>query len=124
MSFGFNPPVGSFYLIVLLDANILQICFISYLAEGCSMKKISRNFLIGKSITHYIIKETCTVLWEVLVPLYLRPPKLDDFVQMAREFERRWNFPHCLGALDGKHVIIQCPYKTGSEYFDYKKSFR
>ncbi|CAH1381998.1 unnamed protein product [Tenebrio molitor] len=83
------------------------------------MKEISRNFFIGKSITHYIIKETCTVLG----PLYLRPPKLDDFVEMAREFERRWNFPYCIGALDGKHVIIQCPYNTGSEYFDYKKSF-
>ncbi|KAM7303909.1 uncharacterized protein ISCGN_013824 [Ixodes scapularis] len=42
---------------------------------------------------------------------------------IASEFEETWNFPHCLGAMDGKHVVIECPGRTGSLNFNYKKTF-
>ncbi|KAK6190989.1 hypothetical protein SNE40_002741 [Patella caerulea] len=39
---------------------------------------------------------------------------------IADTFQRRWNFPHICGALDGKHVACRCPPKSGSLYFNYK----
>ena len=32
-------------------------------------------------------------------------------------------FKNCLGAIDGKHIIIQAPPRKGSTFLNYKKSF-
>lgn len=37
-------------------------------------------------------------------------------------FERNWNFPNCIEALDGQHIVIKKLAKPGSLYIDYKKS--
>ena len=47
----------------------------------------------------------------------------DDWIQVARDFEEKWQFPHCIGAVDGKHISILPPPKTGSQYFNYKHFF-
>ena len=44
------------------------------------------------------------------------------WLDIAIKFHNKWNFPHCLGAIDGKH-IIQAPPRSGSTFFNYKKSF-
>ena len=48
------------------------------------------------------------------------PRNCDDWKLIASDFWSRWQFPHCLGALDGKHVVLLKPWKSGSLYFNYK----
>ncbi|XP_008189418.1 uncharacterized protein LOC103311551 [Acyrthosiphon pisum] len=57
------------------------------------------------------------------MPVLLPPPTENDFKTRASEFWERWNFPNCVGAIDGKHVRVMCPDKTGSLYFNYKNYF-
>ena len=47
----------------------------------------------------------------------------DEWMDIVRGFEDKWNFPHTLGAIDGKHVMIKSPPHSGSDYFNYKKFF-
>ncbi|KAG1968288.1 hypothetical protein F2P79_003242 [Pimephales promelas] len=42
---------------------------------------------------------------------------------IALAFEDRWNFPNCIGALDGKHIYITALPKSGSLFYNYKGSF-
>lgn len=51
------------------------------------------------------------------------PPTPEEWLKVAKRFEENWQFPHCLGSLDGKHVVLQAPINSGSEYFNYKRSF-
>ncbi|KAL3209006.1 hypothetical protein MRX96_038386 [Rhipicephalus microplus] len=43
--------------------------------------------------------------------------------EISQEFHEMWNIPHCLGAIDGKHVTIECPANFGSMDFNYEGSF-
>ena len=36
---------------------------------------------------------------------------------MAKEFEEKWHFPNCVGAIDGKHVPLINPFNSASTYF-------
>ena len=46
-----------------------------------------------------------------------------EWESIADNFYSQWQFPHCIGAMDGKHVCIQPPPNSGSYYFNYKHSF-
>jgi hypothetical protein len=51
------------------------------------------------------------------------PNTPEGWLQIAKEYETKWNFPHTLGSLDGKHVVLQAPFKSGSDFFNYKSTF-
>lgn len=71
------------------------------------MVSMSYAFRLGKNTVSKIINETCDVLWNSLQKDVLKIPSEDIWLQISDGFEKQWHLPHCIGALDGKHIIIQ-----------------
>ena len=96
-----------------------------YLVSGNSHVSLAASYRISQTSIGRIIPETCDVLWEVLCREgYLNVPRTqEEWKEVADAFEDKWNFPNCLGAMDGKHVMIVAPAKSGSLFFNYKKTF-
>ena len=48
------------------------------------------------------------------------PTTEEEWERIAKEFEEQWNVYNTIGAIDGKHIRINCPKYGGSHYFNYK----
>lgn len=70
------------------------------------MSSLAFAFRIGQSTASMIISETCENLWDVLQNELFEPSE-QGWKEVAQEFENYWNFPHSIGAIDGKHVNIK-----------------
>ena len=55
---------------------------------------------------------------------YLPTPKTpQEWKIISEDVSIRWNFPHCLGAGYGKHVVIDYLQNSGSNFFNNKGTF-
>lgn len=52
--------------------------------------------------------------------MFQTPKTEEEWLHIAHQFEVKWNFPNCIGALDGKHINIKAPKHSGSLYYNYK----
>ena len=95
-----------------------------FLASGASYKDLMYSFRIASSTISKFVPKVCNAIYCVLEEEYLKTPKSsEDWIKIAEDFEEKWQFPHAVGAIDGKHINIRAPPNTGSEYFNYKKYF-
>lgn len=44
-------------------------------------------------------------------------PSKEVWIESEKGFREKWNFPNAIVAIDGKHVLIQAPPHSGSNYF-------
>ncbi|KAI7789427.1 hypothetical protein IRJ41_012110 [Triplophysa rosa] len=100
----------------------LAVC-LRYLSTGDSFTTIASSFRLGISTVGMIVRETCDQICLQLKDTYMPTPTEDIWKHTVRRFNERWNFPKCIGALDGKHVKIEAPANTGSLFFNYKGTF-
>lgn len=77
----------------------------------CSIYDINNNVLILLVYSYFN-----NIMFQV-------PATSDEWKNIEYGFRTRWNFPGCVEALDGKHVVIRAPPGSGSDYFNYKNRY-
>lgn len=79
-----------------------------YLASKPKFGNIHKHWRVGKSTAAQLVVEVAQAIWTKLSPVYLRQPQSQaDWEEIARGFSDNWNFPNCLGAIDGEYFEMQ-----------------
>nr|XP_036224484.1 protein ALP1-like isoform X1 [Bactrocera oleae] len=79
-----------------------------YLSQGCCLKFLAWSHKIGLSTLRKIIYETCAAIWNELHTVYVTQPNQSEWRNISERFYIKTGMPHCLGAIDGKHINIAC----------------
>ncbi|CAN7949215.1 unnamed protein product, partial [Ixodes pacificus] len=118
----FRDPISAHDRLVSTLRHLF-FCDSRFLANGDAFRSSSFNFLVGRSTAAGIVKETCAAMWNILQPIYVRFPQgPTEWKKIAAEIDLLWNFPNCIGCIDGKHVNIKCPSNSGARNLNYKKT--
>lgn len=94
---------------------------LKFYSAGEPYKSMSLAWYIPHNTLSKIVKEVSEAIIAEFGEKLLCPPLTPDkWKEVADRFSNRWNFHNCLGAIDGKHVAIKMPNKSGSMYYNYK----
>ena len=92
-----------------------------FLATGNSYHSLAYTFRVAHNTISLFVPEVC----EAIVNTYrdeqfTTPSTPDEWRAIERTFSNRWNYHHCCGAIDGKHVRIVNPHDAGTNYYCHK----
>jgi len=92
-----------------------------YLATGNSFQDLSYSTRIAPNTLSKLVPETLKAIIKVLGDKVINCPSVSmEWQVVAEKFNALWQFPHCIGALDGKHINFRPSRKEGSMYRNYK----
>uniref|UniRef100_A0A3B3D4H0 DDE Tnp4 domain-containing protein n=1 Tax=Oryzias melastigma TaxID=30732 RepID=A0A3B3D4H0_ORYME len=94
-----------------------------FLATGESFHSLAFQYRLGKSTVSTTVHTTCRAIERQMMDSQFPMPTEQMWRDSAAAFWSRCNFPNCIGAIDGQHINITAPPKSGSQFFNYKKTF-
>jgi hypothetical protein len=101
----------------------MNLIFSGFLAMGDTFQTTPFCYRLGYSTVQSTVLETCDYIIKQLKSGVMCVSSKEDWEQISFDFLNIWNYPKCLGVLDGKHVTIIAAPNSGSLYFNYKKNF-
>ncbi|XP_061564128.1 putative nuclease HARBI1 [Cololabis saira] len=94
-----------------------------FMATGMSYRTLAASYKLGTATVGCIVSEVCQAIWAALKDDFVAHPRIDAWSKIKEDFSELWQFPNCVGAIDGKHVRIRAPVNSGSGFFNYKGYF-
>ncbi|KAG8226566.1 hypothetical protein J437_LFUL004738 [Ladona fulva] len=79
-----------------------------FLATGETYRSLMYSTRTHHSTISKIIPDMCDIIYRNLKRKYLKVPRTcQEWEDVALKFGSIWNFPMCLGAIDGKHIAFR-----------------
>lgn len=93
------------------------------MATGESYRSLAFQYRISASAISNFVPLVLKAIKEKIQDVHLPQHGDSDWEQKADEFWDLWDFPNCVSAVDGKHVRIVAPDKSGSLFHNFKNFF-
>ena len=58
---------------------------------------------ISRKAVPYIVEQVAAAIIKILRETL---NTTNEWIKISRKFKERWNFPHGLGSVDGKHIVL------------------
>ena len=117
----YNSPEESYRGNQTIKSSERLALTLRFLATGETYRSLSFQFRISCSAISYIVLSVCeAVIAHVGNESLKTPSSKEEWALVSQEFEDKWQFPNCLGAIDGKHIVIIPPPNSGSNYYNHK----
>ncbi|KAK5648294.1 hypothetical protein RI129_003186 [Pyrocoelia pectoralis] len=92
-----------------------------FIATGESYRSLMYSTRIHESSISRFVPQVWQAIYMHLKSNYIHTPNTaEEWLKIAEEFNYLWQFPNCLGALDGRHIKFRPPRSDGSFYYNYK----
>ena len=104
-----------------LEPGLKLAVTLRHLASGSKYADMKFGWGVPSNTISVLVREVCQAIVDEYLDEVMTPASTPEaWRDIANQFMTKWNFPHCCGALDGKHVACRCPNSPGSTYYNYK----
>lgn len=107
-----------------LEPGLKLAVTLRHMATGSTFRQLMFSFRVAENtisvFVPQVLESLIATLKNEVMPPVLEP---EQWYAISDKFNTRWNFPHICGAIDGKHIPIKAPPKSGSLYYNYKGFF-
>ena len=93
-----------------LDPSLKLATTLRHLVSGAKYSDMHYSWRVAEIILYVVVREVCLTICEEYVDEVMTTPSTsEDWKKLADGFLKKWNFPNCVAAIDGKHIAIRKP---------------
>ena len=104
-----------------LEPGLKVAITLRHMASGNTYRNMQYGWRVPHNTISVLVREVVQAIIEDYTDELLVCPTTErGWRDLVDQWYQRWNFPHTVGAIDGKHVACRAPPNSGSEFYNYK----